>query len=187
MSTAEDVFSLYERNKLVYANCANKEQPCPHTWRGQSFCYMSEPVQPFTIGDQTVPCRLHVKCYLRPDQECPICLEKIAIKKDAFLTGCGHAFHRKCLFTAIEMKWKQKLYSVLKCPLCRTGLSISSFLYERYINSDSKKVHQLDQLENFWLTKDLLLPHYCTNRKSGVHYLGMKHSCTNCKQYRKKG
>jgi hypothetical protein len=146
---------------------------------------MSEAVQPFTIGDQTVPCRLHVKCYLRPDQECPICLEKIASKKVAFLTGCGHAFHRKCLFTTFQMKWKQKLYSVLKCPMCRSGLGIP-VLYERYI-IDPKKMHYLDQLENFWLTKDFLLPHYCTNSKSGVHYLGMKKSCAKCKYYQKNG
>ena len=45
MSTAEDVFYLYERNSLVYNNDEKK-------------------VLPYTIGDQDTPCNLKIKCYI---------------------------------------------------------------------------------------------------------------------------
>ena len=167
MATAEDVFPLYERKRSFTSG---------------------EVVQPVTIGDQSVPCRFRVKCYIRPGEECPICLEKIMLKKDAFLTGCGHSFHRGCLFKTFQAKWNENPFSVLRCPMCRCGLGFP-LLLEKYRSLDDNHYskNHLDELENFWLTKDFHMPYYCILVKKGrrdpVHYLGMKPSCTNCSDY----
>lgn len=45
---------------------------------------------------------MRVKCYINPQEDCSICLEKICNKSDAYLTNCGHAFHKSCLFKTYE-------------------------------------------------------------------------------------
>lgn len=179
MSTSEEVYSLYERNHLLYtSNCINEKIVSE-----KNNYLTNHTIKPITIGDSSIPCCLHVKCYIRQGEECPICLENIMLKKDAFLTGCGHAFHRHCLLKMFENKWNQKLFSALKCPMCRCGLGFPTLL-ERYISSEN----HLDELENFWLTKDFQMPHYCTNIKEYcVHYLGMNKACYKCKDYVENG
>ena len=159
----EDVFYLFERNRLIYS-----ENP------------YEEIVQPLIIGETCLPCKLNIKCYIYHEEKCSICLDKITRKKDAFLTGCGHAFHRECLFKYFEIKWKCKPFSTLRCPLCRCGLGFPDFSTRYTSNND------LDQLENFWLTKEYCMPRYCVNIKKS-HYLGMKKKCKNCLYYRKYG
>jgi hypothetical protein len=164
MSTSEEVFALYEKNQLFDTK---------------------KIIEPLTIGDPSIPCRFSVKTYIRPGEECAICLDKIQLKKDAYLTGCGHAFHRSCLFKTLESKWREKLFRVLACPLCRCKLGIPEFL-ERYAIQDQDPNH-LDIIENFWLTKDFLLPHFCSYTKKKIHYLGMSRCCKQCKEYQEKG
>ena len=159
----EDVFYLFERNKLIYS-----EEP------------EEEIVQPLTIGETSIQCKLNTKCYIFQGEECAICLDEIIKKKHAFLTGCGHAFHRDCLFKTFEMKWKSKPFSSLKCPLCRCGLGFPDLL-TRYIGDND-----LDQLENFWLTKEYCMPRHCGNIQTS-HYLGLKKNCDKCLHYRKHG
>lgn len=159
----EDVFYLYERNKLIYSN--NPE---------------SELVQPYLLGEIGLPCKFKTKCYIKCGEQCAICLESILNKKNAFLTGCGHAFHRNCLFKSFEIKWMLKPFSSLRCPLCRCGLGFPE-LDLKYISNDN-----LDQLENFWLSKEFIMPTYCSNLKSS-HYLGMNKKCCKCISYCKTG
>ena len=160
--TSEEVFALFERNQEE----------------------INQIVQPVCIGDSSISCRFSVKCYIRPGEECPVCLEKILLKKDSYLTDCGHAFHRQCLFQVLENKWKEKLFGILNCPLCRCKLGFPEFS-ERYCFRDNPCY--LDILENFWLTKDFMLPHYCTNTIKSIHYLGMNRKCRMCKDYRENG
>ena len=61
--TSEEVFALFERKE---------EETKPI-------------VQPISIGDSSISCRFSVKCYIRPGEECPVCLEKIILKKDVYL------------------------------------------------------------------------------------------------------
>lgn len=161
MSTTEEVFTLYEKNSGI-----------------------SEPIIPIRIGDSSVRCRFKTKCYIRPGEECPICFEQIKLKKDAYLTGCGHSFHRECLLKTFDTKWKQKLFCTLKCPMCRSNLGFPELL-ERY--PYNTPINHLDQLENFWFTLEFLLPHFCTNIKPDVHYLGMNKTCKKCKIYVENG
>jgi hypothetical protein len=152
----DDVFHLYERN------------------------IRDDSILPITIGEQDIACRLNVKTYIKIGDECSVCLDPIFHKTDAYLTGCGHSFHKKCLCKVFKAKWEVKPFSALKCPLCRAGLGCPD-LFVRY-NYESK--NQLDRLENFWITKDCLIPDLCDR---GKHYLGMKNNCQMCTQYRKTG
>jgi hypothetical protein len=191
MSTAEDVFYLYERNSRYYHDCnlKNAIEECSDCWNNECFCHLKQDVMPLTIGDQFAPCHLKIKCYIKPGEECPICYEQILTKTTAFITNCGHAFHKKCIFKCMETKWLSKAYlSSVRCPLCRCSLGHPD-LEQRYRSSyfsyNFKNDNELDKLEDFWLTKDYKLPTFCSNGYN--HYLGIKHGCGICKSYRKKG
>lgn len=191
MTTAEDVFYLYERNSRYYHDCNFKNQieECSDCWNNECFCHLNQDVIPFTIGDQYVPCDLKIKCYIKPGHECPICYDTILQKSSAFITNCGHAFHKKCIFKCMEIKWINNGYiSNANCPLCRCSLGHPE-LMQRYKSSyfslNFKYDNGLDKLEDFWLTKDYKLPIFCSN--SYRHYLGMNKECFVCKSYREKG
>lgn len=142
-----------------------------------------------TIGDIYAPCELKVKCYVNPGEECPVCFDKIIQRTNAFVTNCGHAFHKKCLFKYIELKWKSQHYMVsAKCPICRCSLGHPIFKEKyksNYFVSSYKEDNELDKLEDFWLTCEYRLPTYCCNQHD--HYLGMNDDCFCCKEYREKG
>lgn len=178
MATPEDVFYLYERNSRHYNNRDNEGNE-----------YSTQNVLPFTIGDQDSPCNLNVKCYIRPGDECPICYDLIERKSTAFITPCGHNYHKKCIFDYFKSKWTSTSYtSVVRCPICRCSLGHPEFIqryrssYFSYCYSDS---NELDKLEDFWLSYDYKLPNFCSWNYN--HYLGMDKYCQYCKTYREKG
>lgn len=182
MTTAEDIFWLYERNKLVYNNCILLGKECPQSWGNECLCYLKEDVLPVTIGDISLPCRMNTRQYIKIGEECPICIEPIIHKTNAYLTGCGHAFHKTCLLKTMEAKWEEKLYSVIHCPMCRRSIGLPEF-HKRY-NTDIKDdgtIHCLDELENFWITKDYVMCQPCKKD----HYMGMRINCKKCMEYRK--
>jgi hypothetical protein len=124
-----------------------------------------------------------------PYEECPICYDQIMTKQSAFITNCGHAYHKKCLFKYIESKWLSTKYtSPARCPMCRSSLGHPDFV-QRYkssyfsLNYDDN--NELDKLEDFWISFDLILPSFCSN--SYDHYLGFDKNCFRCKSYRKTG
>lgn len=147
------------------------------------------------------------KMYIRPFEKCSICMDKIQTKRNAFLTDCGHTFHRKCLANYTFHKRLQKYNYSIKCPLCRCNLGVPVF-YERYpciadtdTDTNIENINFLDRLENYEMNdnNDEYL-HICyqqnlttptttttttTNNKS--HFLGVKKDCNSCLQYRKNG
>lgn len=184
MTTSEDVFWLYERNKTKeYIDCIKLCKPCPNLFDNECLCDSSDPILPLTIGEQTVKCRFKVKSYIKFGEECPICFDPIQHKKNAYLTGCGHAFHRKCLFNTFQAKWETKPFSTLKCPMCRAALGCPDML-ERYNCCYYEEQNFLDNLEDFWLCKEYRIPDFC---HSGNHYLGMQKDCRRCINYRNNG
>jgi len=191
MTTVEDVFYLYERNSRYYHDCKLKNciEECQDCWSNDCYCHLKQEVRPFTIGDQYVPCNLKIKCYIKPGEECPICYEQIFTKKTAFLTNCGHTFHKKCLFKYIETKWLSTAYlSNARCPMCRCCLGHPEFeqrYRSSYFSYNFKDDNELDKLEDFWLTKDFKLPTFCS--KNYNHYLGTVQTCFICRCYREKG
>ena len=183
MTTSEDVFWLYERNKnKEYNDCNKLCKPCPNLFGTDCCCESSDPVLPITIGNQEDPCRFKVKTYIKFGEECPICFDPIEHKKNAYLTGCGHSFHRKCLFNTIQAKWETKPFSTIRCPMCRASLGYPE-MFERYLYSYDRN-NSLDKLEDYWLSKEFRMPEFCS---SGKHYLGMKNNCNQCINYRNNG
>jgi len=187
MSTAEDVFYLYERNSRYYHDCIQKNniENCVDCWSNECYCHLKQEVRPFTIGDQYVPCDIKIKCYIKPGEECPICYEEIMTKSSAFITNCGHPFHKKCLSKYIESKWLSSSYtSTARCPMCRCSLGVPEFIQRyraTYFSYNYKNDNELDKLEDFWISKDYKLPTFCSNRYD--HYLGCDKSCFICKCY----
>lgn len=182
MSTAEDVFYLYERNSRYYYNCLN-------CLNNECYCRTKQVVFPFTIGDQCLPCNYKIRCYIRPSDECPICCDKILTKTTAFITCCGHHFHKKCMFKYIENKWLSSSYtSPARCPMCRCSLGHPEFTQryrDSYFNAYHKDDNGLDKLEDFWVSHEYKIPEFCSNGYD--HYLGLDNICFSCKVYREKG
>jgi hypothetical protein len=166
MATAEDVFHLYEKN----------------TNNISGVCNASQEVQPITIGNQFIPCSFNRKCYVKQGEECPICYDPILRKNDTYLTCCGHSYHKACIFKAMETRYNENCTRLFKCPNCRTRLGLD--LHEINTRYQFGENH-LDNLENFWLSKDFIVIQKCFNRYD--HDLGMKNNCNVCLKYRKKG
>lgn len=191
MATAEDVFYLFERNSRVYHDCKfkNKLNECENNFLNECCCHLKQYVKPFTIGDQCSPCNLKIKCYIKPGEECPICYEPIMTKHSAFITNCGHHYHKKCIHKYMETKWLSSGYiSVARCPMCRCSLGHTEIM-ERYRSSYfdtyDNDTNGLDRLEDFWITKDCRLPFFCGNGYD--HYLGNNNICAACKAFRENG
>lgn len=172
-STAEDVFYLYER------------QP-------------EGLLLPFTIGDKRIPCSFKRKCYIKQGDECPICFDAIQTKRSAYITACGHSFHKACLSRYMESKWLSTKYtSNARCPMCRSNLGhpefiqryqASYFSFEEEHVSDSRETKSakgLDRLEDFWISCDCKIPSFCSHGYD--HFLGIDKHCFLCLSYREKG
>lgn len=191
MSTAEDVFYLYERNSSHYYNCheTGNIENCNYGYTKECYCHLKQDVLPLTIGDQHSPCNLKIRCYIRPGDECPICYEQILTKSSAFITCCGHQFHKKCMFKYIQSKWLSISYtSTARCPMCRCSLGHPEFVQRykaSYFNISYKNDNELDKLEDFWISCDYKLPSFCSNGYD--HYLGMNKECFCCLNYRENG
>lgn len=183
MSTDDDVFWLYERNKNYYADCVKigKRDTCPEISNGKCYCSYNETVNPITIGFTDIKCDFKRKTYIKPGQECPICFEPILKKSESYLTSCGHGFHKLCMFNVFHNKWKLDKYANFKCPMCRCLLGIP-YIPEKY-NSFSFDINGLDKLEDFWNYFDYQLCFYCDNG----HVEGMNKDCILCTNYRKYG
>jgi hypothetical protein len=185
MTTVDDVFYLYERNSSYYYNCGKqgKINECPDMWCNECYCISNQDVLPVTIGNQQVPCSFKRKCYIKPGEDCPICFDKILKKSESYLTCCGHSFHKSCLFKCMETKWKKKYASNFTCPVCRANLGTD--VQEMSLRYKMPSENNLDNLENFWLNKDLMLTQICSNNYD--HDIGMKNNCYICSEYREKG
>lgn len=180
MATAEDVFALYERKSSYYHDCNKQDNmnECKNVWLNKCHCILNQVVKPFTIGNQDVKCSFSRKCYIKYGEECPICLNCINKKSEAFLTPCGHSFHKKCIFTSFKSKCLENYYKQFRCPICRgnIGLQIEE-INERY----KFNLSGLDDLENFWIKTDFIVPRICSQKWN--HYIGTRKECSGCIKY----
>jgi len=182
---SEDVFYLYERTSRYYHSCAKTKTDC----QSECYCHLQQTVIPSAIGDPFIPCNLQRKCYIKPGEMCSICLDPIIKKSNAFITWCGHPFHKKCLFMYMQSKWSSiNPMHPVKCPMCRRmlGHPIFSQRYRSsYFNVWHKDDNELDKLEDYELCGEYATPVYCGNGYD--HYLLTKSDCESCQLYREKG
>ena len=185
MTTVEDVFALYDTKTPFYLNCnkLNKIESCPNKWNDNCYCENSTPINSISIGNTDVPCKLKRKCYVKQGENCPICFDPILTKTTAYLTCCGHSFHKSGIFRAAETNWIENYPGKFHCPACRTYLGTDvHYMSERYnFGRNLAKINYLDIVENFWITKDFCLGELCCNKYD--HYLGMKKSCEKCQRF----
>lgn len=173
----EDIFCINERNRNYYIQCKT-----PDLCLGNCSCVYDQLIIPPSIGNNDFKRNIYNKMYISPNENCIICMQQINIKSDAYLTDCGHSFHKFCLsnyFQYINLVSNKNL----KCPMCRTNLGQPCF-YEKY-NMFHEKANGLDMLENINMSQCHFI-HICKNSKS-EHYLGINSNCEKCLNYRKNG
>lgn len=177
----EDVFSVIERNRNNYIQCTT-----PKICGKNCSCYYNQLVLPNKIGNNDFDREFSNKMYIWSKDTCIVCMSQIINKNDAYLTDCGHGFHKCCLsyyFHHIKMVSNKNL----NCPLCRTNLGHPEF-YERY-NVYHEDINGFDILENKNIDgHNLEMLHICKNNDMSLkHYLGMNSECYKCLDYRKNG
>ena len=191
MATLEDVFSLFEDNvNDKYYNCKlntnnhsfNKcELPC-----NICICNDNNITIPKNIGRNDVTCSINKKCYINPlNDKCPICFDLINKKNNAFLTDCGHTYHKSCLSQYLTINRLHNPSKHLDCPICRCKLGLPDF--DEYIyNINHKNCNFIDIIENFWMTNNIE-GHICSNINIKGHYLGTNNNCLIFLLYKNKG
>jgi hypothetical protein len=206
----EDVFYVHERNRFIYYDCNKKKtvDKCPtKKLLGICICKQNCPVYPDTICeeyDMCFTCNSHSdniskKMYIKFGEECPICFEGIYFRKNAFLTPCGHAFHKKCLHKAHVSKLISNVSfheEKLSCPMCRYNVSTDLFynpskyyVYKKSIEninvSNNKNIiNSMDffaTIDNLFENIELNCPTLCVG--SQRHFLGTKKTCEICKEF----
>jgi hypothetical protein len=170
----EDVFYLFERTSNYYYD------------NDSDICDYEQIVFPYSIGNIWASYSFNRKCYIRCGEECSICLEPIIRKIDAYLTACGHPFHKKCIFKAMETKWYSNCRCCFSCPYCRSKLGLTvCYLNQRYNPLHSSYTY-LDRLEDFWLRKEYFVCEPCIlSNEDNQHFSGMDSGCIECLLYRK--
>lgn len=205
--TLEDVYYVHERNILFYHDCIKNKRysTCPTKNIGLCLCKENCPIYPnkicneYTISQKQ--CKKE-KIYIRFGEECPICFEPIYFRNSAFLTPCGHAFHKKCLHNAhttrlliCDNSSEDKLY----CPMCRHDVPTELFYNPMKYNINKLPIEKINGKKNCDFIKntnfclvadnlfeniDLCSPELCFRNKK-KHYLGMDKTCKVCLNFHK--
>jgi|UniRef100_A0A6C0IR64 hypothetical protein len=172
----EDIFYVYERNRNFYISCST-----PNICESNCGCHYNQLIFPKSIGHIDFNRKLNNKMYIWSHETCIICMDKIELKSNAYLSDCGHCFHKKCItnyYHHVQMISNKNL----TCPICRCNLG-SPILNERY-NYYHKDMNSLDTLEDF----NIEMLHICeSSTRDDNHYLGMNSNCGKCLYYRKNG
>lgn len=189
-ATFEDIFWAYETNRILTFNMCSNIGTCPMLLNNTCACALTRPVIPHTIGSSLYsPPSLtnlkKVKSYIVPGELCTICLDPILVKSSAYITICGHGFHKNCIIRAYESKVTRSDSSDFDCPLCRCYLGCDvEFIGDRY----NTRRGTLDYLENFWWKFDTMMPALCDKTTSATHHpIGMDKTCQSCLKYRATG
>ena len=183
------IWSAYDRNCLYYSKCKDLNT-CTNIHYNKCFCHSNALFHPKIIADcgfcdDTKP-TINKKCYIGFGEICSICIEPIITKSSAWLTSCGHSFHRKCLIDNYQFRKMNNMtieYSnEIPCPVCRRGLVDCCVGIETLSRYNSE--NGLDKLEDFWSFIELTPYLLCYDCEKG---LGMNKLCKICKKYRNTG
>jgi len=182
---------IWSEGRTNYYHTCKDLKTCPHKYDNICYCCNYLSVNPIHIAKCGFSCgekpSMKKKCYIGFGEICSICIEPILSKTNAWLTSCGHPFHRKCIIENYIYRQTHHMtieYSnAIPCPVCRTGLvdcCVGLESLDKYNTNNG-----LDKLENFWLRMDFASSYeLCYTCNKG---LGMNKSCDNCKCYRNTG
>lgn len=105
-------------------------------------------------------------------EECPICLNPIKSIPSAWITWCGHMFHKSCL-----RDWSYTTRCSGSCPMCRQEMGSLEFL-------DGVEYAVYPRIENFCdLLEEIpnIIHRFCYNCN---HVMGMNHeNCEYCHEW----
>ena len=194
------IWWLHERTSRDYYTCKDLTT-CPSKvieddGKEECNCHYKQVVVPQDIGEWWQPVKLEGRSYIPIGAKCPICLSSIIHKRDAWITHCGHSFHRNCLMKSYEIYMNnpkiEKYTNVMPCPCCRSDLPTCCCGYNlgRYHSIYGERRNELDYLENFELLSDMIIPiecYKCSKKHKCAKYIGMSNDCKECKEYQEKG
>jgi hypothetical protein len=192
MATIEDILNPIERNAWFYVDINGEdadyyyEKEVPIDVYPYNICnyvfdriekekaFYDRQTSSYKYITKTIHDNLKIKHYIKFGEECSICYEPIYSKPNAFLTDCGHCFHKTCI-----SKWLISTSLEAGCPICRQDIGL--FEFSRYASTKG-----LDGLEEFELNKDIRLPEYCGGYDDGkLHIMGIGKNCPDCIKWRK--
>lgn len=108
--TLEDVLCNDDEGRLLrYRELTQKQGDCYYFRR---YKYLSE------LSTKTSKKRCHFVL-----EECPICLTSVGSRQSAWITWCGHLFHKRCL-----REWCYTTQCSGSCPMCRKEMGPLEFL-----------------------------------------------------------
>ena len=182
MTTLEDIFNPIERNAWIYADddedfIVYPIQICNDPYYRISktkneYIKVKNSYKIIQVPKSTEE-NLKIKHYIKFGEECPICYEPIFLKNTAYLSDCGHSFHRECIH-----KWTMTTFLNGRCPVCRQDFG--DYDCQRYL-----KKKGLDSLEEFWINSNTIRPHLCRFNDNYTHISGTNKYCIECMEFRK--
>lgn len=187
-----NIWSLHQRNGSYYYNCFNHgNKECRRITHkddeveeeiaddsGYCMCHSNQAWAPLEIGFKYFRPTLACKTYIRPGEECAICTEPVLYRSDAYLTLCGHSFHRSC-----TANWVDKCTDIQPgCPLCRDIIPCGEQESTCVSNAASTG---LDRLEDFWWNIHTRSVQLCSSSRDPQHPLGTNKYCVGCVVYRR--
>jgi hypothetical protein len=131
---------------------------------------------------------LKIPRYINPNSDvCCVCLEGIISKSNAYITNCGHKFHKTCLYDCSNHD------DEMNCPYCRCegaisnsiGSIIEDFEYpQSFMGSDVIGVSRTVSLLNDWDPSigHLLIDSVC-NRCFQRNRIKYRHKCMKCHEF----
>jgi hypothetical protein len=191
MTTLEDILNPFDYSKYMNTYFGEKDyiERKDNIVFPYQICYNSDRIRKTKIiygreGGKTINIKcpvsiqenLKIKHYIKIGEECSICNEHIWSKSNAFLSDCGHCFHKTCIH-----KWLKTTYLNGRCPLCRSDLG-ECYFAERYYS-----LNKLDLLENFIQCSDIMMPIPCIYNNSDMnftHFVGERKWCEECYNFR---
>ena len=148
--TTDDIISVFERcnnNEILYSYSITE----------------TNTHKQYTLKD---------KLYIKKFDECPICLEGITSKQNAYLTQCGHAFHKKCMHQLVFNNVNAS------CPICRNIHGIGP------LNLFVDDTHRfVNKKEDYEFCGEFKYPRLCTEcfKIEGWNF----NQCISCEQCNK--
>lgn len=131
----------------------------------------------------------HKHHFIPTGTDCAICFEPMMHNKNAYITECGHHFHKSCITSLYNTSFLEKNF---RCPLCRCHLKKCLWLETRYALEPWRLMNKKNVCGNvdFEFQKDLfcedsLLCRGCHCRQGCFQIVGRNPHCEACQAWKR--